>query len=543
MPASPIKLQKIKQQIITIERPFGGWAAQKNIPGQGNSFPVEAPTPKDQPEQYSLSSFVNLYRANFEGHLAPGECFNFQLTDSGGKVNQLPVAATTLGTNFGILANNRVVTFTNQAVGQVNLWDTSGHGGHSAASANTNGDIVSNIDLTVSSNLGYVFYSWEDATDGDIGIITQAVTGGAFTQTAAWFSALGGGAALQAGVPKKLGFGTDGRLYCLNGQYIAMADWITGNNHFANATANAQKLNLGNGYVANSWCPFQNYMVVIGNKSADAYGTAQYTRTRVWFWDYASANPNFVFDLEDFNGLRVWVDTSGNLNAITAGKDGMTTKWIYNGSTFVQQFQASTASIGSPLHNQLDLYNGNTHFMGSNSVNQWDGTGFHNALGSVVVNNSPNPVLAFGFLKNIDTLYTGIQLTSNQTGYSSAYGIWSLVNIAADTTYALNAKFYDQLRVLGYHGRAVAMRLYFSQFGTGAGFKASFFQGYDTATDLLNRTITYSSGNNYNVVTIPMNIVLDSFWTLFTWTHTSPTAIAAVLRKAEIVVEPTDFKL
>ena len=59
----------------------------------------------------------------------------------------------------------------------------------------------------------------------------------------------------------------------------------------------------------------------------------------------------------------------------------------------------------------------------------------------------------------------------------------------------------------------------------------------------MNHTITYTGGKSYNVVTIPMNVVLDSFWAKFTFNHTSPTAIAAVLRKAEIVVEPTDFKL
>lgn len=539
----PLKLQKIKQQVITIGRPYGGWASQKQTPGSGNSFPVEAPTVTGQPEQYSFSSFINLYRENFEGHIAPGECFNYQLTDAGGKVNQLPVAATSLGTNYAVLANNRVVQFTTQAVGQTNFWDTAGHGGHSASTPNNNNDIAATIDLTVTTNLGYVFYSWEDATDADIGIITQLVSGGSYSQTAAWFSSLSGGAALQAGVPRKMGFGTDGRLYCTNGQYIAMADWITGNAHISAATANAQKLNLGNGYIGNSWTPYQNYMVIIGNKSADAYGTAQYPRTRVWFWDYASANPLFVFDIDDYTGDRVFVDPSGNLYAVTHGKDGQTSLLLYNGSTFAQVFQASTASISSPLHNQVDMYNGNLHFVGSSSVNQWDGKGFHNALGSVIPTPSSIALVTMGFLKNIDTLYAGVQLASNPTSHTTVYGIFSLINTNNDITYALNATFYDQLRVLGYHGRVVAMRLYFSQIGTGGKLLASMYQGYDTATDLLNRQITYSGGNNYNVVTIPMNVVLDSFWVKFTFNHITPTAIAAILRKADVVVEPTDFKL
>ena len=236
---------------------------------------------------------------------------------------------------------------------------------------------------------------------------------------------------------------------------------------FASATGNPTKLNLGNGYVANSLIPYQNYLVLIGNKSADGAGSAQYPRVRIWFWDYASANPNFVFDLNDFVGTAVTVDVLGNLSAITQGKDGMTSLFDYNGSTFVPKTSIATSSISYPLHNQIDMYNGLTHFVGNNSVNQWDGTGFHNALGSVILTPNTITISATGFLKNIDTLYLGLSLSTHQAGYASSYGIFSLLNLTADTTYAPNASFSDQLRVLGYHARAVAMRLYFSQFGTG----------------------------------------------------------------------------
>lgn len=532
----PQKLINPKQQVITISKPLKGWASQKNIPGQGAAFPVQG-----EDGQYSLSSFINLHRGNFEGDIAPGECFDLKLSDAAPKVNQLPVAATTLGTNYAVLANNRVVQFTSSAIGQVNFWDTVGHGGHSASTPNNNNDIISNIDLSVSPNLGYVFYSWEDATDGDIGIITQAVSGGSFSQTAAWYSTLSGGAALKAGVPRKMCIGTDGNLYTLNGQYIALAQ-IVGNS-FATAAATPQKLNLGNGYVAASLTPYQNFLVVIGNKSADVYGTSQYPRVRVWFWDYASANPTFVFDLDDFNGLRVFVDASGNLWAITSGKDSMTSLLLYNGSTFAPPPNTTcsfpTASISAPLHNQVDSYNGFLHFVGLNSVNQFDGNGFHNAMGFFVLPNGTT-VTAIGFFKNIDTAYIGAKLFD---GINTTYGIFTLIDSSNHVTYAPGAVFYDQLRELGYHGRVVSLRLFFSQFGTGASFKASMYQGFDTATDLLNRTITFSGGNNYNVVTIPMNVVLDSFWFKGTFNHSTATAVAAILRKAEVVVEQADFKL
>jgi hypothetical protein len=530
------KLASVKQQIITIEKPFGGWGAQKNTPGSGSQYPIEATD-----SEYSLSSFINLYRSNTEGYLAPGECFQYQLTDSNSRVTQLPVAAASLDVNYAVLADNRVVQFTSSSVSATNYWDTAGHGGHSSQSSNSSdNDIVTAIDLAVSPNLGYVFYSWEDATDGDIGVITHNVTGGSYSQTYNWFSGLSGSGALQAGVPRKMKIGTDGNLYCTNGQYIAQAVLV--GNIFGSATGSAQKLNLGNSYVAASLIPFQSYLIIIGNLTADSYAVAQFPRVRIWFWDYADANPNFVFDLDDYSGLSVIVDQDGTLNAITAGKDSMTTTWVYNGSTFQKKFQASTTSISSPTHSQVDIFNGNVHFMGSNSVNQWDGNGFHNALGYLNLNNLPNPVLGVGFLKNIDTLYAGFHITSAQSGYSNVYGIWSLIDLSNHITYAPNAYFYDKLRVLGYRGRVVAIRLYFAQFGTGASFKVSMYNGYDTATDLVARTITYSSGTDYNCVVIPINFILDSLWCAFLWNHSSVTATAAILRKAEIVVEPTDFK-
>lgn len=539
MSSLQVKLQKVKQQVITIEKPFNGWAAQKQIQGGVNgaaAYPVEA---KDG--EYSLSSFINLYRQNFEGHIAPGECLNFMLTDSGGIINQLPVASAVLEQNYAVLANNRVIQFNNLNVGQVNYWDTVGHGGHSAQTSNSqNNDVIASIDLKVTPNLGYIFYSWEDATDGDIGVITRAITGGAYTQTYNWFSALSGSGALQAGVPRKMCLGTDGNLYCTNGQYIAQA--ILVNLIFASATGLAQKLNLGNGWIANSLTPYQNYLVIVGNRAnPSSYGSAQYSRVRVWFWDYASANPLFVFDLNDYSGEAVMVDQMGNLYAFTQGLNAMTTIWIYNGSTFSEKFQTLTASISYPTHNQVDFANGVVNFVGSNSINQWDGNGFHNSAGQVVIATG-GPVVAQGFLKNIDTIYMGIQLTSQPSDHGSKYGIFSFINATADITYATGAAFYDQLRVLPYRARIVGIKLYFSQFGSGAKITTSFYQGYDTATDLVNNTLTYN-GTPYTDYTIPMNMVMDSFWLKLTFSHTSPTAVAAIVRKAEVIYEPTDFKL
>ena len=436
MPTSPTtKLQNIKQQIITIEKPFGGWAAQKQLQGGSTGgvalYPVEA-----EDSQYSLSSFINLYRQNFDGHIAPGECLNYQLTDAAGIINQLPVGAAVLEQNYSVLANNRVVQFNNTNVGQTNYWDTAGHGGHSAQTSNSNNnDIVTSMDLKVTPNLGYAFYSWEDATDADIGIISHAITGGGYTQTYNWFSGLSGSGVLQAGVPRKLTIGTDGNLYCTNGQYIAQALLV--NSIYASASGLPQKLNLGNGWIANSLIPYQNYLVIIGNRAnPTSYGSAQFPRVRVWFWDYASANPLFVFDINDYYGVSVCMDQNGNLYAITEGLNAMTSIFIYTGSTFSSKFQAPSASISFPYHNQVDFANGVINFVGNNSINQWDGTGFHNSAGQIVVNNPPNAVVAQGFLKNIDTIYMGIQLTSAQTGHGSKYGIFSFINATSDVTYA-----------------------------------------------------------------------------------------------------------
>lgn len=537
------KLSPVKQQIITIERPFGGWVPQNNQFGAAPTVPIQGAldaTGAVKTNQYSLSSFIDLFRANFIGHIAPAAVLNTLLPDAGNKVNQIPVAATTLELNYAVLANNRVVQFNLSGVGQINFWDiilaqltaSAKHTGHAVQTANAqNKDILSIIDTKVTPNLGYRFYTWEDDTDADIGIITQAISGGAFTQTIDWFSSLAG-ATLQKGVPLKLCKGTDGNIYCLNGQYLAQAN-IVGTS-LASATCNAQKLNFGNGYVANSHVAYSNFHVTIGNFVTDSYADSQYPRVRVWFWNYGDANPSYVFDLNDFNADAVSVDESGTLRAITHGRDSLTRIWLYNGSAFQEEFAYPSAQISNPQHNQIDYVNGILHFIGAAnlSINQWTGKGFHNT-------GSYGAYSAMGFLKNLDNVYIGLD---------AGAGVYRIATFNDNgspptVTYAQNATFKDQLRVLGYHGRVVAIKLYFSQFGTGASFKVSIFKGQDTVTDLVNRTITFSSGNNYDSVVIPMNVVLDSFWVQFLFNHSSITAIAAILRKAEIVVEPTDFKL
>jgi hypothetical protein len=177
--------------------------------------------------------------------------------------------------------------------------------------------------------------------------------------------------------------------------------------------------------------------------------------------------------------------------------------------------------------------NGILHFLGSSnlSINQWSGKGFHN-IGNYGYSN-------LGFLKNLDNAYIGLDLSAGLYRIAAFNDHLSPATI----TYAVNAVFKDQLRVLGYHGRLVALKLYFSQFGSGASLKVSLFKGQDTATDLLNRTITFSNGNNYDSVTIPLNIILDSFWVEFLFNHAHINDVAAIIRKAEIIVEPTDFKL
>jgi len=530
--ATQLKLTGIKQGVITIKNPFLGWASQQFNQTQTEGLVVQ--TIRGNECQYSFSSFINLYRANFLGYIAPGEVFT-ALADTNTYVDNLPLNAIAtsgfisgLPAMFAVMANTKLVSFNESAISaQYTITLADGHVTHSPITSSNNQDCISFKDGT---GIEYVLWSWEDQTDADVSIIKPDGT----SSDNDWFSTLSGSGPLTKNVPHMMAQGNDGNFYITNGQYIASATGITV--AIGSMVGNIQKLNLGPGWVATTLTPFQNFLIIGGYKSTIISGFTQ-SQCKVWFWDYANPNPNHIFDIPDNYLSALFVDQiTQTLYAFTQGADNKTRIKRYNGTNFETAFEHSSAGMGNaPKHGSIDNYNKTICFRqdsGNYGINQWDGQGFHQGMWA---GDGLMAVQAAGFIKNLDSngIYIG-------TKYGNTYKI-ARIN---SNGYTPNACFYSLLYLLPNKSRITAVKLYFSQFGTGASLFTSLYRDYDTNTDLLDLTLTYATHGALREFTIPMNLPnMNTFLMRFWFNHTSATNTAAIIREAEVYFEYVDSKL
>jgi hypothetical protein len=572
----PMKLPK--QEVITLEKPFGGWAPQKG----SASFPVEGST---NPLQYTLSEFIDLHRDNFEGHLAPGQIMT-PLSDPGSGansnntfcsgtnvVNGLPVSACAFAGEMSALLNNyRIVNFDESGIaaygsspsgtgksfdplpfvsGALNITNHVSSGGSHAPAQDNNGDTVFIYDGT-GNPPNYMLYSWDDSTDGDVGLVSYT-SGRLFSaNTPNWLSQQTGGGVLTTGVPHKLCKGTDGNVYVTNGNTLVQIQIAT--THIYNTVPIAMtKLTLGYGWTATHLINYQGFLIIIGYNtlSTDPLGfNVASGNARIWWWNYGDPNPSFVFDLDEYYGDALFADPQGTLYAFTHGKDGNTSIWEYNGSQFQKIYSYLTSQTGIiNVPSGVDTYNSLLTFTGMASpglvslISQWDGTGFHQP--GCFINSAYN---ATGFLKNLDTKY-GLYLGIGTSGSPNQGAICYL-----NGSYSTGASLTTLLNPLPRRSRVTQIKLYFSQFGTvgtgslgptnlGAAVKVSLYSGYDQSTDLVNNTVSYYLYGSITEFTIPCQLLLDSFYLIFNWKHANTNDIAAIIRKVEITYEQTDFPL
>lgn len=580
--ASAPKLTTVKQEVITIEKPFGGWVPQK----KSASFPVEGTTdPKTSPLQYTLSQFIDLHRANVEGHLAPGQILT-PLTDPGSGansnntfcsgtnvVNGLPMAACAFAGEMSALLNNyRIVNFDESGIasytaspsgtsdsfdplpfvsGALNITNHVSSAGSHAPAQNNDGDVCFIYDST-GSPPNFMLYSWDDTTDGDVGLVTYSSSRLYADNTPNWLSQQTNGAVLTTGVPHKLCKGLDGNVYVTNGSTIVQIQIAT--THIYDTVPVAMtRLNLGYGWTATHIINYQGFLIIIGYNtlSTDPLGADIASgNARIWWWNFGDANLSNTFDLDEYYGDALFADPQGTLYAFTHGKDGTTSLWEYNGSMFEKVFPYLTSQIGSmTVPSGVDTYNTLLTFTGMANPNlvslisQWDGTGFHQPGCSLNIAYN-----ATGFLKNLDTKY-GLYLGVGTSGSPNQGAICYL-----NGGYSIGATLTTLLTTLPRRSRVTKIKLYFSQFGTigtgilgptnpGAAVKVSLYNGYDQLTDLVNNTISYYLYGGITEFTIPCQLLLDSFYLIINWKHANTSDVAAIVRAIEITYEPTDFPL
>lgn len=502
----------MRKGTITIEKLYRGWGTDFN---SSNSSAIQTLN-----GEYSKSTTATLMRPGFEGHIAPGFVFD-NLTDAGSRVTGQPLNATVAsnGTAFCILDNARLVTF---VVGtdvvtanyDVTFGGTS-HSGHTAPTVSTNADVWSHVN---GSGVEKIFYSWEDNTDADVGVINPDGTG----QTDNFWTSKGA-SALVKGVPHKGFVGWDNVSYVTNGRYIADYRPLTD-------VSRHNALDLGYGWIATSITHSGDYIVVVAYRNSTYLTSYTKSESRCYFWDGSAPGYNFSYDINDNYVGAVW-NKNGDIYAFTQGVNNTTKIKRFNGSGFETIFES--AQIGqAPIHGGVDVWLGHIIYGESGA-------------GRLLAYGSPNDLkFPKGFhyiaaetnLSMVKTLASNILYIGDKSG--STYKI-KKVNFSK---YALSSTFRTGQIELPNRARVTALKFFFSQMGTGASLTVSAFKDYNTvsvggATDQLNQqltTINIAPSVYYFPITKSI-IDVNLFFLHLTFDHASTSNVAAIIRK--IVIE------
>lgn len=149
----------------------------------------------------------------------------------------------------------------------------------------------------------YVFYSFNDATDGDVGRYDLSTTFDDDYMSAVATS----GAVLNKSYPHPMIVGDDDILYIANGKDVASFQG-------SNTTFNSSALDLPQGYVITSFAKTANYLVVFAYKGGSVDSGSYYrSESTAFFWDYISSSFTYAYPLSGnyVNGGFIYKNTVG----------------------------------------------------------------------------------------------------------------------------------------------------------------------------------------------------------------------------------------
>lgn len=464
--------------------------------------------------QYTKTSGIDLYRPNFQGHISPAQVFSSGgITDATPNINSLPLAQTVDITQnppyvFFMLSGlsgtaPRVVRVLNDAYDSHQV--ISAHGGHNFTTIPTAGTGTWGEDVALYpvGSTNYIFYSWNDSSDGDVGRATLAgIYDDDFMSTVA-----ASGAALTTNVPHRLVEGPDKILYITNGRYVASFDGATG----ANGTFNATAYDLGAGWIATDLRVEKNYLVISAVRTSSFNYYTFFGKSKVCYWIPGEAGLGIVYDIQDsfVSAIYKYQDT---MIAFTTGKD-KTTKLIPIGTDKpLVQFRSTIYGL-PPKPNSIDVYNGNLVWIPGDAFGDYimqlnPQGGLHLPY---IINDGTNDSsqTSGGLLKNYQSnnLYVG-------GVFSGVYKVRYLDGLGG---YASTKDLRTRLFRIPYKSVINKVKVYISQMESGSSATFSLFRNYvassisTVGTDFLagatpSQTISYTSNGSLSEYEIPCAI-------------------------------------
>lgn len=514
-----------KKITINADSVLKGWSKSNRFFASTNTTSNEAP----EGFYNELSEAISIFRSNRLGHISPGETFT-ALTDAGARVTGLPLNGVVRSDAemFAILDNARIVQFGVDDVIDAHNATAPGATRHSGHASISGEDILAYRNATDE----YILYSWNDDTDGDVGRLDKA-TG---TYDDDWLSGLGtqtNGSKLTKAVPHELLWGKDGNIYIANGNYVAK--------HVnASDAIDYQAFQVPIGFTVRSIQNYGDRMAIVCDKD-NVFSNFALGESKLLLWDFSSTQPDFVYDIGDSSVSKCFTHPdNGLLYVWTIGRNGTQKVKVFNGSTF--DTIAETIQLGNPpRYGSVGMFENKIHFApqgtnGDGKIACIDGLALHDRC-RPTAGALPSAV---GMVKNLTSrfLYAG----STVSGTSNIYkfdinGYWKATNN--------NAYFRSRLYDIGPNATIKKIRVYTSQFGTGASFSIQLVKGYNNAqgvtgdtNDLVNYQFTNATSGAKELLTKDVSITqVQSFYIGIIFDHSTISNTAAIIRQIEIEYE------
>lgn len=352
----------------------------------------------------------------------------------------------------------------------------SAHGGHSGVAGSDVCIYYHNVSSVRTKSL---FYSWNDNTDGDIGIFDLSSTfDDDFMSTVPT-----SGAVLTKGTNHPMEVGYDDILYIGNGRYLNAYDGNLG----ANGTYFPAVLTLPEGYEIVSMSKLQPRSFVIFAYNKNTTGTIYRSDSKAFFWDYLSLDPYQIENLSD-NVVTESFEYNGTVGCFTNGRGNYSKLKIYNGS----EFETIAKYLGyGPYHGGCDVNENEIYF---NTKDGQDGIiycygnndGIKNTLNALHKIDSDKDYSP-GFFKILSNFsYAGSQGKDNASS--------AVIQYLDHTKYATEGLWYSDLTDIGYERiQITGITVYFADEFTG---------GRDFTFSLLDRFGNYAISGLTNLATV-----------------------------------------
>lgn len=246
--------------------------------------------------QFSTSGFSRMTAAKgftntvaidplrFPGYLAPGK--NTTVYTNNSVIDATLVGGVNNGSTAYVLGGAKLhsVNLTNNTITSPAFHTITGTGAHSGHTTFVGSDTI----LYYVGTVKYLFFSYNDATDGDIGRFDLSST---FVDN--YLSGTAASGAVLTNNPHPLVVGTDDVLYIGNGNILSGFNGQSG----ATGTYIASKLVLPKDYIITSFSKVGNFLVIYAYKNTIG-GSFYSGESTAFFWDYLKADPTYAIPLQ-----------------------------------------------------------------------------------------------------------------------------------------------------------------------------------------------------------------------------------------------------